>query len=465
MPVVKIGEKLMKRTKIICTLGPASSDKETLKNMITSGMNVARFNMSHGTHQSHSELISAVRQTREELNAPVSILIDTKGPEIRIRDFKDGGVTLVKGKKFTLTTKQIIGDNASVSVSYAGLPKLVKKGTSILLNDGLIELSVLSTTKTDVETKVVVGGYLSNKKSINIPSIDLDMPYISEQDQKDIEFACKQDADYLAISFVNKKEDVIAVKKLITKYGKPNIKIISKIESRLGVQNAHEILEESDGIMVARGDLGVEVDFAKIPVIQKQLIAECNAHGKIVVTATQMMESMTTNSRPTRAEISDVANAIMDGTTAIMLSGESSAGKHPALVVNTMTRIANEIEQTSEGNEFVYYDPSHTSVNGGIGYGVAALAYSTNADGIVVANAPDIAYSISNFKPKANIISFMINTNDYYQSALYYGVTPVLCKADTTAKDCLSYVKTEKYFKKGSTIVVVEDNSISIVKL
>lgn len=455
----------MKKTKIICTLGPSCSDKQTLINMIKNGMNVARFNMSHGSHQSHSELMEVVRAARAELNAPVSILVDTKGPEIRIRDFENGGVDLVKGKKFTLTTKQIVGNINGVSVSYMGLPKLVTKGTSILLNDGLIELCVLSTTKTDVETKVVVGGYLSNRKSINIPSIDLDMPYISQQDEKDIEFACKQNADYLAISFVNKKEDVIAVKKLISKFGNPNIKIISKIESRLGVENAHEILEESDGIMVARGDLGVEVDFAKIPIIQKQLIAECNAHGKLVVTATQMMESMTNNSRPTRAEISDVANAIMDGTTAIMLSGESSAGKHPSLVVDTMTRIANEVEQTSEGNEFVYYDPSHTSKQGGIGYGVTALAYSCAADGIVVVNSKDTAYAISNFKPNAPVVQFVTDSKEYYQSALYYGVTPVLCKAAPSIKDCLAYVKSQKYFKKNSTIIVVENNNISIVTL
>lgn len=455
----------MKRTKIICTLGPSSSDKQTLINMIKSGMNVARFNMSHGTHESHSKLIETVREARNEVNAPVSILVDTKGPEIRVRDFENGGVTLVKGKKFTLTTKEIVGNDNAVSITYAGLPKLLSKGTSILLNDGLLELSVLSTTKTDIETKVVVGGYLSNKKSINIPSIDLDMPYISAQDEKDIEFACKVKADYLAISFVNRKEDVLAVKKLITKFGRPSIKIISKIESRLGVQNAHEILEASDGIMVARGDLGVEVDFAKIPIIQKQLIAECNAHGKLVVTATQMMESMTNNSRPTRAEISDVANAIMDGTTAIMLSGESSAGKHPALVVETMSKIAAEVEATSDGNEFVYYDPSHTSENGGIGYGVAALAYGVEADGIVVVNSNDTAYAISNFRPTANVINFVTSENDYYQSALYFGVVPVLAKKGITASDCISYVKAEKLYKKNAKLVVVENNNISIVTL
>lgn len=455
----------MKNTKIICTLGPSSSSVDVLKEMINSGMNVARFNMSHGTHQSHSELMDAVRKARAELNAPVAILVDTKGPEIRVRDFADGGVTLVKGKKFTLTTLQVVGDIDKVSVSYSNLPKLVRKGTSILLNDGNIELSVLSTTKTEVVTKVVVGGYLSNKKSINIPSVDLDMPYISEQDQKDIEFACKQKADYLAISFVNKKEDVIAVKKLLAKFGRPSIKIISKIESRLGVQNAHEILEESDGIMVARGDLGVEVDFAKIPIIQKQLIAECNTHGKIVVTATQMMESMTTASRPTRAEISDVANAIMDGTTAIMLSGESSAGKHPALVVNAMNRIASEIEQTQEGNEFAYYNPEHLSKNGGIAYGVVATCYGVNADGIIVLNNSDMAYAISNYKPIVNTYSFVNNCDDYYQSVLYFGVVPVLTKSKISVNDAISYLKSEKCVKKNNKIIVVDNDSISVVNV
>ncbi|MBQ9785948.1 MAG: pyruvate kinase, partial [Clostridia bacterium] len=304
----------MRSTKIVCTIGPAASSVQVLKQMLVQGMDVARFNMSHGTHQSHLSLINNARQAREELGLPLAILIAPKGPEIRVGDFENGGVNLVKGHSFVLTTQNILGSESIAYVNYAHLPAEVKKGTRMLLNDGKIELVVQAVNGKEILTKVVEGGYLSNKKAVNLPDIDIKMPYISEQDKLDIKFACDVDADYLAISFVTCADNVLAVKRLLAKYGKPDMKIISKIECAQGVNHAHEILEVSDGIMVARGDLGVEVDFAQIPLIQKELIAECNEHGKLSITATQMMESMSVNNRPTRAEISDVANAICDGT-------------------------------------------------------------------------------------------------------------------------------------------------------
>lgn len=449
----------MKKTKIICTLGPASCTAEVLKEMIINGMNVGRFNMSHGTLESHLALIEQLKRAREELQLPCAILIDTKGPEIRIRDFENGSIVLKDNQKFILTTEEVLGTTEKVSVTYKNLPSIVSKNTKVMVNDGQIELKVISTTKTEVVTKVVVGGVLSNKKSINLPDIDLDMPFISEQDKKNIEFACKVDADFLALSFVNKKEDVLEVKKLLTKFGKPSIKLISKIESNLGVKNAHEILDVSDGLMVARGDLGVEVDFTKLPIIQKQLIEECNAHGKLCVTATQMLESMTTASRPTRAEISDVANAIFDGTSAIMLSGETSAGKHPALVVSTMAAIAAEAETALSGDSFMMYQQEDPSFYNSLGYACAALDYSLKAEAICCATTTGkTAIAISNYKPMCPIVACTEDKNVYNMLSAYYGIIPVLTKInvkkDDLIKECLSTVKKLKIAKSGQNVIL-----------
>ena len=454
----------MKRTKIVCTIGPACDQKETLTQMIKEGMNVARFNMSHGTHESHAAMIADVRAARAALGVPVSILIDTKGPEVRVGKFNGGKVELKAGQKFTLTTKNVLGDSSIVSINYNKLPSLVKKGTNILLNDGYIMLSVISTTATDILTKVVHGGTLSDRKSVNVPGIDLQMPYISNQDKLDIEFACKQKADFIAISFVNCADDVLQVKKLLAKYGRPQMKIISKIESARGVDNAHEIMEESDGIMIARGDLGVEIDFAKIPVIQKELIAHANAHGKLAITATQMMESMLTNPRPTRAEISDVANAIFDGTSCVMTSGETSAGAHPVLVVKTMAQIIKQAEEKQTSDEFLFYQPDGTSFYGSLGYATAALNYSLLPKAIITATkSGSSAIAVSHYRPACTILGCTYEEDTYQLLAAYYGVMPMLRKKltgmDSQIDDCVLAAKEAGIVKKGDRVVITCGNA------
>ena len=455
----------MKSTKIVCTIGPAANSVKVLKQMLLEGMDVARFNMSHGTHENHLELINNARAAQEELGLPLSILIDTKGPEIRVGNFENGGVTLAKGKLFVLTTQNVLGTDSIAHVNYPHLPAAVKKGTCLLLNDGNIELCVQSVKNNEILTKVVVGGFLADKKSINVPNVHIQMPYISEQDKKDIKFACDVDADYLAISFVRSAQDVLSVKKLLAKYGKPNIKIISKIECEQGVANAHEILHESDGIMVARGDLGVEIDFAQIPLIQKEIISECNDHGKISIIATQMMESMSERNRPTRAEISDVANAICDGATAVMLSGETSAGRHPALCVQTMARIVEQMDSASEGNNFAYIKPDNMSMAGNVGYGVCALEYALGESAICCINDTAVAKAISNFRPNTTIMLFTNNAKEYNEANLFFGVTPVYIDKDLSAETCIKYMAAKKVVKRNTSIILVSNNTIKVVKV
>ena len=319
----------MRRTKIVCTLGPATDDYTVLKNMIRAGMNVARLNFSHSTHDEHRARMDMVKRARAELGVPVAILLDTKGPEIRIKTFKDGKAALKKGDKFVLTSRDIVGDAHGVSITYDRLPNCVGKGDRILVNDGLIELKVSEVNKTDVITVVQNNGALSDRKSINLPDTEIDMPYLSDIDKSDIEFGLEQDVDYIAMSFVRGVEDVRAVKRLLNAHNKNDVQLIAKIENRSGVNAIGDILAECDGVMVARGDMGVEIPFEELPGIQKDLISRCYRQGKKVITATQMLESMINNPRPTRAEISDVANAIYDGSSAIMLSGETAAGAYP----------------------------------------------------------------------------------------------------------------------------------------
>lgn len=449
----------MKNTKIVCTIGPSANNLKILKQMIHEGMNVARFNMSHGNHQSHLEMINLVKQAEKEANSPVAIMVDTKGPEIRVGDFVGGFAELRKNQKFILTPQNIIGDDQKVAISYKNLPQEVSKGTQILIDDGNIELSVLDVIGGEIITKVVVGGTISNHKSVNVPEINIKMPYISQQDRADIQFACDIDADYLAISFVRNKSDVLAVRKLLSQLGKPDMKIISKIENQEGVNNAHEILHASDGIMVARGDLGVEVDFADIPIIQKYLISQCNDHGKISITATQMMESMSQSNRPTRAEISDVANAICDGTTAIMLSAETSAGKHPALCVQTMAKIASNMDLIRIGDDFTHIRPEKMSLAGNIGYGVCALEYAFGEAIIACLNDADVAKSISNFRPNAQVVFFTNNSKAYRESALYFGVESVFME-DIDYLKCLDYVR--KHSRRKLPIIMVSGNTIKV---
>ena len=417
------------KTKIVCTIGPACASEEVLREMMLAGMNVARFNMSHGTHESHREQMDMVKKVRFELGLPVSILLDTKGPEIRIRQFKNGKINLSVGDSFALTTENVVGDENIVSITYPKLPEIVKKGTRILLNDGLIELVVESKSETVIYTKVVVGGELSNNKSINIPSVELNMEYLSDNDKKDLAFGVQEDVSVYAISFVNHAQDVLDVREYLSSLGKEDAYIIAKIESSKGVENLDEIIEVADGVMVARGDLGVEVEFEKIPHIQKMIIAKAKSKGKYSITATQMLESMVSNTRPTRAEISDVANAIYDGTSAIMLSGETGVGKYPILAVKTMQKIAQETESTINYENQTSEFPHTDDITCGIGYAACALATSLNAKAILVTtNSGKSVEDISRFRPSCDIIALTPNFEVYNRMGMYWGATPLLDK-------------------------------------
>lgn len=448
----------MRRTKIVCTLGPSSASKSVIKQMILAGMNVARFNMSHGTHESHHKLISLLKEAREELNKPVAIMIDTRGPEIRIKEFQNGFVNIKKGERFILTTRNVLGNEQGVSVTLSTFNKIVKKHDIILLNDGLVKLEVEDTQGTEVLCKILVGGKLSNNKSINIPGVDLNLNYLSEVDKKDILFGIEEGADIFSASFVGCAGDVIEFKKFLKKNGyEKEALVIAKIESRKGVANMDEIIATADGVMVARGDLGVEVEFEKIPYIQKQLISRCVGAGKMVITATEMLESMIHNVRPTRAEISDIANAVLDGTSAVMLSGETSAGEYPVLSVETMAKIALECENTINYDEIHNFGYSK-NVSESIGYAACELSKSLKAKAIVVATASGFsARSVSRCRPSCEIVACTPNLKTYYQLALSWGVTPIMDRTYNDTDGLIAGAKQKAYehkaVKKGDLIV------------
>ena len=455
---------IMKRTKIVCTIGPACSSVAAMTEMLKNGMNVARFNMSHGDFAGHEQLVNNARKASNSLGLPLAIMIDTKGPEIRIGKFENGYAELAKNQQFVLTTNQVVGDNFGVSVSYADLPKVVKKGMNIYLDDGKITLVVENTSATEIFTKVLVGGKLADGKAINVPDADIKMPYVSKYDEQTVEFACKVHADFLSISFVGCKDDVLQIRKLLQKYGGENIKIISKIESKKGTHAVKEILQVSDGVMVARGDLGVEVDFSKIPVLQKQIVRECIEQGKISIIATQMLESMTTGTRPTRAEISDVANAVLENASAVMLSSETSVGINPALAVKTMTKIIEEVEQYNGLNLFDYTISNKLRVTDGIAYGANALATSVGAKAICCIY-DKVADNISDFRPNMPIYFFTKNQEDYNQSCLLSGVVSFFTDTKLTEKGCLEYLENNKFVKNGDYVVVVNGNRISLEQI
>ncbi len=447
----------MNKTKIVCTMGPSCSDLETIKQMMLSGMDVARFNMSHGTHQSHREHMNLVKQARFELGLPVAIMLDTKGPEIRIKQFKTGKVFLKNGQNFALTTEDVIGDETIVSVTYKKLPEIVKPGVKILLNDGLIELKVISKAGKVIHTVVEVGGELSNNKSINIPSVELNMEYLSETDKRDLLFGAEMGVDCYSISFVNSAKDVNDVREFLANAGVKDAFIISKIESVKGVERMNEIIMASDGVMVARGDMGVEVPFEKLPAIQKKMIEKANELGKLSITATQMLESMVVNTRPTRAEISDIANAIYDGTSAIMLSGETSAGKHPILAVSTMQKIANETESMIKPTGILKVVNSK-DVTTGIGYAACDLSRSLRVKAILVTTTSGkSAESISRFRPECQIVALTPNINVYYKLGMLWGIQPLLDKTfyntDELLKSARERAKESGFVKKGDSVI------------
>lgn len=450
----------MRRTKIVCTLGPATDNYATIKKLIKAGMNVARLNMSHGSYEEHAERIRLVRQAREELSVPVAVLVDTKGPEIRIRTFENGKAVLGDGDFFTLTTKEVEGNNARVSITFKELPSYVKSGDPILVNDGLIELKVDSVTSTEIVCEVVHGGELTNRKSINLPNTVIDMPYISEVDKKDMLFAIGQDVDYFALSFVRSVEDVRLVKQLMTQNKGDDIQLIAKIENRAGVNNFESILAECDGAMVARGDMGVEIPFEELPAIQKSMIKSCYKAGKKVITATQMLESMITNPRPTRAEISDVANAIYDGTSATMLSGETAAGKYPVEAVKTMAKIAENTEKSINFKKrFAELSADIKSITDAVSHSTCAAAFDLNAKAIItVSQSGYTARKVSRFRPVAPIIAPTTSKKAYNQLALNWGVTPTMAlpqpNSDELFKHSVQCALNTGIVKRGDLVVL-----------
>ena len=427
----------MRKTKIICTIGPVSQSEEKLKELILAGMNVARFNFSHGGHEEHKGKYERAVKAAKDLGMPLAIMLDTKGPEIRLRDFEGGKQYLESGNLFRLTTDEILGTTERASISYKNLKNDISVGTTILIDDGLIEMTVKAIEETDIVCEVINGGYVSNHKGINVPGVVLSMPYISEVDREDILFGVKMGYDYLAASFVRCREDVEAVRKLITDNG-GKMKIISKIENMQGIDNIDEILEVSDGIMVARGDMGVEVPMEEVPILQKELIQKTIRQGKIVITATQMLDSMMKNPRPTRAETTDVANAIYDGTTAIMLSGESAAGAYPIESVQTMSRIAERTEQE------VGYEARFHAINYGcevldnredvttaISHACCATAMDLKASAIITVTMSGFtANKISRYQPECMVIGCTVDESVYRQLSLLFGVMPLLIQKE-----------------------------------
>lgn len=455
--------KNMRKTKIICTLGPASRNEKTLEEMLLRGMNVARLNFSHGTHEYHKESIEMFRRVRDKLKLPAAIMLDTKGPEIRIGLFKnDEKVTLVNGQTFTLTTREIEGTANEVTVSYKNLPSELKIGDKLLIDDGKIYLEAETITDTDIVCKVLDGGELSGRKGINIPHIHLNMPYLSEQDQADIRFGIEMDVDFVAASFVRCKEDVIALRKFLDYYGGHNIKIISKIENIEGINNFDEILAHSDGIMVARGDMGVEIEYERLPGIQKKFIRKCYQSGKMVITATQMLESMIHSSTPTRAEITDVANAVFDGTSAVMLSGETAVGEHPALVVKVMAKIARQAEMDAfEMNAYsgICYEGSACEITNAICDAACTTARDVEAKAILaVTKSGHTARRVSKFRPIEPIIAATPEIKTFHQLSLSWGVFPVLARnqsdEESLFRHAIDCAKQIDMVSKGDKVVI-----------
>lgn len=458
----------MRKTKIVCTMGPATDNYNTIKKLIKAGMNVARVNMSHGNYEEHTKRINWIKQAREELNTSVAILMDSKGPEIRIKTFENGIANLVEGDFFTLTTTDIVGNNGRVAITYPLLPSCVVPGDPILIADGLIELKVDSVTDTDIICVVVYGGELSNRKSMNLPNKKLNMPYISETDMRDFLFGIEQDVDYFAISFVRRAADVLGVKKILKENGGDKIQVIAKIENREGVDNIREIIAECDGAMVARGDMGVEIPFEELPGIQKNIIKLCYKQGKKVITATQMLESMINNPRPTRAEISDVANAIYDGSSATMLSGETAVGKYAIETVKTMAKIAEKAESgINFKKRFNNMLPEIKDITDAISHSTCAAAFDLDAKAIIaVTQSGYTARKVSRFRPSCVIIAATTSAKAFHQLAMNWGVVPVMAMPQPNSDELFSHsidcAKRTGLVKDGDLVVITAGVPVGI---
>ena len=450
----------MRKTKIICTIGPASENEEILRELMLAGMNVARFNFSHGTHEEQKQKLAKVIKISSELNLPVATLLDTKGPEIRLRDFEGGKAELESGQLFILTTEEMLGTSEKAAITYKNLKNDIEVGSTILIDDGKIEMTVEKIEGEEIHCRVVNGGKVSNHKGINAPGAQLSMPFISDVDYEDIKFCAQMGYDFLAASFVRSKEDILEVRKILDEFGS-KAQVIAKIENMQGIENLDEILEVSDGIMVARGDMGVEVPLEEVPSLQKMMIKKAVAQGKHVITATQMLESMITNPRPTRAETADVANAIYDGTTAIMLSGESAAGAYPVEAVKTMARIAERTEEdidykgrlqkiTTNGEYDITTAISHATCTTAMDLSAAAI--------ITVTMSGFTANMISRYKPGCPIIGCSVNPRVCRQLNLAWGVQPLLMMKEETADDLFEDAERlavkAGYLKKGDIAVL-----------
>ena len=450
----------MRKTKIVCTIGPASETEQIITGLCKAGMNVARLNFSHNTHEDHQRRIDLVKKVRSDLKMPIAIMLDTKGPEYRIKTFKNQKITLNDGDKFTFTTEDILGDDTKVAVSYPNLPNELSVGDTILLNNGLLTFEVVNIDGANIECTVVIGGELSDRKSMSFPGKVMQQEYLSEQDKKDIAFGVQNDVDYIACSFVSKKQDLIDVHNYLKELNADDIELIAKIENQSGFDNIEEICEECDGIMIARGDMGVEIPFKMLPAIQKKLITKCRLLGKRVITATEMLESMISNPRPTRAEISDIANAVYDGTSAIMLSGETAAGKYPIESVKTMAEIA----ETTESN--IHYNKRFHNAAFEIRNSVDAISHSTcgmaidlNAKAIVACSLSGMtARMVSRFRSPVPILGLTTDERTWRRLALSWGVIPAMCERFSST-DVLFYTakkiaEQELSLDKGDKIII-----------
>ena len=420
----------MRKTKIICTIGPASESRETLENMCLAGMNVARLNFSHGTHPEHLDKIQKIKAVREKLGLPIAILLDTKGPEYRIRTFKTGSITLHDGDDFTFTTEQIEGDETHVAVSYENLHKEMEPGERILVNNGLLIFEVQSVEGKNIRCKTIAGGVMSDRKSMSFPDKVLHSVYLSEQDKQDLLFGIENDVDFVACSFVSQAQDLKDVRAFLNANGGSDISLIAKIENRSGIDNIEEICVECDGIMIGRGDMGVEIPFEQLPGIQKHLITKCRLLGKRVITATEMLESMIEKPRPTRAEISDVANAVYDGSSAVMLSGETAAGKYPVETITAMAKICEEAENGIDyASRFRRTAFQIKNTVDAISHATCGMAIDIGAKAIVACSlSGGTARMISRFRPPVNIIGLTVSEKTYRQLALSWGVIPAMCE-------------------------------------
>ncbi|MBE6665580.1 MAG: pyruvate kinase [Ruminococcaceae bacterium] len=450
----------MRKTKIVCTIGPASSSEEVLTEMMLAGMNVARLNFSHGTHEQHQKTIDTIKKVREKLDLPIAIMLDTKGPEYRIKTFKNDKVTVYEGDTFTFTTDEVEGNETHVSVNYKHLCENLREGDHILVDNGLVVFEVVSLSATEAVCKVIDGGVMSNRKSMSFPGKLMGGPYLSEQDKADLVFGIRNGVDFVAASFVSMKEDLIDLKTFMHENGGDGIDIIAKIENRSGVNNIEEICDYCDGIMVARGDLGVEIPFEELPAIQKDLITKCRLLGKRVITATEMLESMINNPRPTRAEISDVANAVYDGTSAIMLSGETAAGKHPVLTVKTMAKIAQEAERNINYEEqFRTYKFKIQNASDAISHATCGMAIDIQAKVIMVCSMSGMtARMVSRFRAPTDIIGMTTTEKAWRKLSLSWGVTPALAEEFPSTEvlfyHAKTYAKRELRLNRGDTIVI-----------